>query len=64
MWVTIGNGLRYGNRYLFCAVAMAGVGFGSGDAGHAYWQANLSLAWACWWAWWRCRCTCPACCAS
>ncbi|MBN8225434.1 MAG: response regulator [Xanthomonadales bacterium] len=29
MWVTVGNGLRYGNRYLVGAVAMAMASFGS-----------------------------------
>src|SRR5690606_5855041 len=29
MWVTVGNGLRYGNRYLLAAVAMAVASFGS-----------------------------------
>ena len=43
MWVTIGNGLRYGNRYLFAAVAMAVVSFGAVVAFSPYWQANLSL---------------------
>ncbi|MFT4257832.1 MAG: ATP-binding protein [Pseudoxanthomonas sp.] len=43
MWVTVGNGLRYGNRYLAGAVAFACVGFGAVVATNAYWQANLSL---------------------
>jgi len=43
MWVTIGNGLRYGNRYLFAAVAMAAVSFGAVVAFNRYWNANLSL---------------------
>jgi two-component system sensor histidine kinase RpfC len=29
MWVTVGNGLRYGNRYLYLAVVMALLSFGS-----------------------------------
>ena len=29
MWVTVGNGLRYGNRYLHVAVVMALLSFGS-----------------------------------
>ncbi|TWH10842.1 MULTISPECIES: ATP-binding protein [Pseudoxanthomonas] len=29
MWVTVGNGLRYGHRYLLAAVAMAVASFGS-----------------------------------
>ena len=43
MWVTIGNGLRYGNRYLFTAVGMAVVSFGAVVAFNSYWRANLSL---------------------
>ena len=43
MWVTVGNGLRYGNRYLTGAVAMATAGFGFVVATNAYWAANLSL---------------------
>jgi two-component system sensor histidine kinase RpfC len=43
MWVTVGNGLRYGNHYLHLAVAMAMVSFGSVLALNAYWQQNLGL---------------------
>ncbi len=43
MWVTIGNGLRYGSRYLYAAIAFAFVSFGVALAGNAYWQDNLSL---------------------
>src|SRR3546814_19915927 len=43
MWVTVGNGLRYGNRYLFAAVAMASLSFGSVLAGNDYWAANRTL---------------------
>ena len=43
MWVTIGNGLRYGNRYLFTAVGMAAVSFGAVVAFNSYWRTNLSL---------------------
>ncbi|GAB2507797.1 ATP-binding protein [Pseudoxanthomonas sangjuensis] len=43
MWVTVGNGLRYGNRYLIAAVAMAVVSFACVVAFNDYWQRNLSL---------------------
>lgn len=43
MWVTVGNGLRYGNRYLRVAVAMAACSFGSVLAFSPYWTQNRSL---------------------
>ncbi|MEJ1095307.1 MULTISPECIES: response regulator [unclassified Pseudoxanthomonas] len=43
MWVTVGNGLRYGNRYLVIAVAMACVAFGGVLVLSDYWQRNLTL---------------------
>jgi two-component system, sensor histidine kinase RpfC len=43
MWVTVGNGLRYGNRYLVIAVAMACAAFGGVLALSDYWQRNLPL---------------------
>lgn len=43
MWVTVGNGLRYGNSYLYAAVAAASISFGTVLLGSPYWQANLSL---------------------
>jgi len=38
MWVTVGNGLRYGDRYLALAVAMAVVSFGTVLLAADYWQ--------------------------
>ncbi|AKC87863.1 ATP-binding protein [Pseudoxanthomonas suwonensis] len=38
MWVTVGNGLRYGNRYLHLAVAMALASFGSVLLFNDYWR--------------------------
>lgn len=43
MWVTVGNGLRYGSRYLYGAMGMAVAAFGVPLLLHPYWQANLSL---------------------
>jgi two-component system, sensor histidine kinase RpfC len=44
MWVTVGNGLRYGTLYLFIAVAMATSSFGAVIALSDYWKVNISLA--------------------
>ncbi len=43
MWVTVGNGLRYGNRYLAGAVTMAAIGFASVLLTNEYWGHNTSL---------------------
>src|SRR5690606_15192620 len=44
MWVTVGNGLRYGNRYLVGAVVAAFLGFGAVLVGNDYWWLdNRSL---------------------
>ena len=45
LWVTIGNGLRYGPQYLMAAIAMAGVGFMIVINTTEYWLANATLAW-------------------
>lgn len=43
MWVTVGNGMRFGNRYLMLAVVMATASFGITLALSGYWQRNLGL---------------------
>ncbi|MCS3748735.1 two-component system sensor histidine kinase RpfC [Xanthomonas arboricola] len=43
MWVTVGNGLRYGNRYLYLAVGMAVVSFSTTLSMTDYWQRNHRL---------------------
>ncbi|WP_045770043.1 ATP-binding protein [Xanthomonas albilineans] len=43
MWVTVGNGLRYGNRYLYLAVAMGAVSFGATILVTPYWRHNIGL---------------------
>ncbi|AXK71811.1 response regulator [Lysobacter sp. TY2-98] len=43
MWVTVGNGLRFGRRYLNGAVAAAAGSFGLVLAKSPYWQSNLPL---------------------
>ncbi|TXH72912.1 MAG: response regulator [Lysobacteraceae bacterium] len=44
MWVTVGNGLRFGNRYLRIAIMMALVSFGSVIVYSSYWRAVPSLS--------------------
>jgi len=44
MWVTVGNGLRYGNRYLRTAIAMALVSFGMVSMLSPFWHGNPSLS--------------------
>jgi two-component system, sensor histidine kinase RpfC len=48
MWVTVGNGLRYGNRFLVGAVASACISFGTVITLNSYWQQNLSLGIGLW----------------
>jgi two-component system sensor histidine kinase RpfC len=43
MWVTVGNGLRFGRHYLIGAIATAMVSFGLVLARSPYWQDNLPL---------------------
>ena len=43
MWVTVGNGLRYGNHFLAGAVSMAASGFALVLLTNTYWGNNLSL---------------------
>jgi len=45
LWVTIGNGMRYGNRYLRVATAMASVSFAVVISISPYWRANTFLSW-------------------
>lgn len=48
MWVTIGNGLRYGESFLRLAVAHAMVAFALVLAFTPYWKANPYLGWGLW----------------
>lgn len=43
MWVTVGNGLRYGSRYLAGAVVASISAFGLVLSQSSYWQENLNL---------------------
>ena len=45
MWVTIGNGMRYGSGYLRAATALGGLCFLSVIVVSPYWQANPYLSW-------------------
>lgn len=44
LWVTIGNGLRYGTGYLWTAIAMGAVSFLCVIVGSEYWRANPHLS--------------------
>jgi len=45
LWVAIGNGLRFGTRYLKVAVGMATLSFLIVILGTEYWHQNQRLAW-------------------
>lgn len=46
LWVTIGNGLRYGTKYLFAAAGLASLSFLFVILTTDYWLENSALAWA------------------
>ncbi|HSD16168.1 MAG TPA: ATP-binding protein [Thermomonas sp.] len=45
LWVTIGNGMRYGPGYLFRATALAGMSFAAMMRTTPYWLDNTYLSW-------------------
>ncbi len=45
LWVTIGNGLRYGPAFLYAAVCLAMLSFLAVIIGTPYWQGNATLGW-------------------
>jgi two-component system sensor histidine kinase RpfC len=45
LWVTIGNGLRYGTRYLYSATALASVSFLGVVLLTPYWKSSEFLSW-------------------
>ncbi|TYT23781.1 response regulator [Luteimonas viscosa] len=45
LWVTIGNGLRYGPRYLYTAIGFAAFTFSTVVLYTPYWQVNAWLGW-------------------
>jgi len=44
LWVTMGNGFRYGRAYLLTSTAISLVGFGVVITVHPYWHQNYGLA--------------------
>jgi two-component system sensor histidine kinase RpfC len=44
LWVTLGNGFRYGTRYLYTAQVLSLLGFGLVISLSRFWQENLALA--------------------
>lgn len=48
LWVTIGNGLRFGTRYLFTAATLAGLSFMAVVLGNEYWREQPYLAIGLW----------------
>ncbi len=44
LWVTLGNGFRYGTRYLYISFGVSLAGFALVILGSEYWQANRSFA--------------------
>ncbi len=43
LWVTLGNGFRYGVPYLYFSTALTAVGFGAVLVFNPFWQAQLAL---------------------
>ena len=48
MWVTIGNGLRYGTRYLYSATPLGAAAFALVAVGSDYWRGQPYLATGLW----------------
>ncbi len=44
LWVTLGNGFRYGTRYLYISFGVSLVGFSMVILGSEYWQQHQSFA--------------------
>ena len=44
LWVTFGNGFRYGRRYLFPSVILSVVSFSIVILTNDYWKNQISLA--------------------
>ena len=44
LWVTFGNGFRYGERYLFVSAGISAVGFSAVIATTPFWSDNLLLS--------------------
>ncbi len=44
LWVTFGNGFRYGNRYLFASMVLSVSAFGVMVTQNGYWKTHTALA--------------------
>jgi two-component system sensor histidine kinase RpfC len=44
LWITIGNGFRYGERYLYLSAVLSLLGFGSALLLSDYWSTHMSIA--------------------
>lgn len=44
LWVTFGNGFRYGRKYLFASSLLSVTGFGLVAAGNGYWNTHSAMA--------------------
>ncbi len=45
LWVTIGNGMRYGPRYLYASTVLAALSFAAMMTSTPYWLQNRYLSW-------------------
>lgn len=45
LWVTFGNGFRYGTKYLYLSMAFSVAGFGAVGFMSDYWRAHAPLFW-------------------
>ncbi len=45
LWVTVGNGLRFGQPYLYTSMVLSVIGFGCVILWNPYWQQIETLAW-------------------
>ncbi len=41
LWVTMGNGFRYGERYLFCSAILSAIGFSTVLSFNPFWESHL-----------------------
>ncbi|MFP4614387.1 MAG: ATP-binding protein [Thiohalorhabdus sp.] len=48
LWVVVGNGLRFGQGYLYLSMSLALAGFLGVTLSHPFWVANPTLAWGLW----------------
>ncbi|MFP5419020.1 MAG: ATP-binding protein [Gammaproteobacteria bacterium] len=48
LWVTLGNGFRYGLPYLYVSTAASALGFAIVYLSNPFWQAHVPLWWGIW----------------